>query len=73
MLRELFIGGVATGIAYIVGVRAGFDTAVRDYVENDGEMIDRVATKKEKFNYPPGVNNSSEEEKTENDISATFQ
>lgn len=51
MLRKLAIAGVAGIVGYVVGVKAGFDTGVRDYIENDGELLERVARQKDKFDY----------------------
>lgn len=55
MLRNILVGavsGFAGGvIGFYVGTRAGFDAGVRDYLENDAEMLEHVADSKEKFDY----------------------
>ena len=63
MIRKLLIIGAAAIVGYVIGVRAGFDTGVRDYVENNSEMLERVAISKDKFDYPVDVTsaNGSEE------------
>lgn len=50
-MRKIVIGGAiaAAGVAYAVGVRAGFDAAVHDYLENGAQMIERAAAKRDKF------------------------
>jgi hypothetical protein len=79
MIRKLLIAGavgLASVIGYVIGVRAGFDVGVRDYVENNAEMLDKVAVEKDKFNYPEDVDCSGEREgegEKRTDVSATFQ
>lgn len=51
MLRKILLVGVAGVVGYIVGVRAGFDAGVRDYIENGGQMLRKVAASKDKFDY----------------------
>jgi len=62
MLRKILLVGVAGAIGYIVGVRAGFDAGVRDFVENGGRMLRKVAASKDKFDYEgPGDEASVED------------
>lgn len=51
MLRKLLLIGVTGAIGYAVGVRAGFDAAVRDWLQNDARLIQRTAARKSKFDY----------------------
>jgi len=43
MKKELAVAGVAIVSGYVVGALSGYRAAVRDYVENDGEQLDRMA------------------------------
>lgn len=55
MLRKILLASIAIVVGYIIGVRAGFSAGVRDYIENDGELLERVAIENEKYNYPEDV------------------
>lgn len=52
MLRKILLTSAAVVVGYVVGVHAGFGAAVRDYVENDAEMIERIAIESDKYAYP---------------------
>lgn len=43
MKKELAVAGVAIVGGYVVGALSGYRAAVRDYVENDGEQLDKMA------------------------------
>lgn len=51
MLRKILLASIAAVIGYVIGVRAGFDAGVRDYIENGGRMLQKVAAEKDKFDY----------------------
>lgn len=72
MLRKIIIGGAAAVAGYVIGVRAGFDVAVRDYTENGARKIKSTAERKEKFDYGEDVSSSDEEDDDETDVSVTF-
>lgn len=55
MLRKILLASAAAAAGYVLGTRAGFGAAVRDYIENDGEMLERVAIQSDKYNYPVTV------------------
>lgn len=56
MLRKILLASIVGAIAYVIGVRAGFSAGVRDYIENDAELLERVAIENDKYDYPEGVN-----------------
>lgn len=53
MLRKILLASIAAIVGYVLGARAGFFAGVRDYIENDGEMLERVAIQSDKFDYGP--------------------
>lgn len=61
MLRTIVIAGAAAIAGYIIGVRAGFDAGVRDYLENSGRLLRQVASEKDKFNTDSNGELSEEE------------
>lgn len=55
MIRKILLAGAAIVVGYVIGARAGFSAAVRDYMENDAEMLERFAIKSDRYNYPEDV------------------
>lgn len=57
MLRSILVGVASAVVGGVVGFRlgsrAGFDAGVRDYLENDARLIEKVADAKAKFDYEP--------------------
>lgn len=71
MLRTVLIAGVACVVGYIIGVRAGFDAAVRDHVENGSRLLQKIAEEKDKFEV--SGSESTEEEETGEILNGAFQ
>ena len=44
MLRKLIATGIVFAAGYVIGVTFGFRAAVADYIENDAELIENVAS-----------------------------
>jgi len=51
MLRKILLASAALIIGYVVGVRAGFSAAVRDYLENDAQLLKKRAAQDDRFDY----------------------
>lgn len=62
MIKRLIVASVLLIVGYIVGVRAGFKTAVNDYVNNDAQLIERYASQSsEEQEIPEAVREKIEE------------
>lgn len=51
MLRKILLASIVGIGAYVIGVRSGFKAAVRDYFENDAQLIEKVAADSDNFDY----------------------
>lgn len=65
MMRQILLAAATLVIGYVVGTISGYRAAVADYVENDAQTIEKVASsmyeQEEQEQVPETVSDSAEE------------